>query len=354
METLADFVINANGNGMAQTYNTITPRTFILSPHKPRLSKVDYTTLTSNFDIILSEYQTSSPSSASTTITSSQQLYNENREQQTRNQSLNDAPGTLEFLLEALNQPLDNIRQFVWLNGYATDNKEEAMNNDTIRHILTDFYLNCNIDKDNRSTSTNERTPFSEHLIPIFKAFAGITHLMKFTWCEKGLASNRLLSLCLPNKVPVRSLLDGIGVSIKDGAERILIESSGDDMDHSEEDTIKQICNTSNCLKVDMKVYRAASFDTFLRRQVFGLQFIHDKMTLTTTRMINKERYAFIETRSAIIPTSFKDIWKWIKAFELLLKLKADLQEQEKVTELLEYECTGVADIGLTVEDALK
>ncbi|ORZ04149.1 hypothetical protein BCR42DRAFT_338867 [Absidia repens] len=203
------------------------PRTFILSPHKPRLSKVDYTTLTSNFDIILSEYQTSSPSSASTTITSSQQLYNENREQQTRNQSLNDAPGTLEFLLEALNQPLDNIRQFVWLNGYATDNKEEAMNNDTIRHILTDFYLNCNIDKDNRSTSTNERTPFSEHLIPIFKAFAGITHLMKFTWCEKGLASNRLLSLCLPNKVPVRSLLDGIGVSIKDGAERILIESSG-------------------------------------------------------------------------------------------------------------------------------
>ncbi|CAO3588361.1 unnamed protein product [Absidia cylindrospora] len=71
-----------------------------------------------------------------------------------------------------------------------------------------------------------------------------ITH--EFTWCEKGLVSNRLLSFCLPEKVSLRSLLDGIGMSVKDGTERLVIESSGDDVEHSEEDTINQICNTSN------------------------------------------------------------------------------------------------------------
>ncbi|KAI8334824.1 hypothetical protein BC941DRAFT_356528, partial [Chlamydoabsidia padenii] len=148
--------------------------------------------------------------------------------------------------------------------------------------------------------------------------------------------------------------LDGIGMSVKDGAERLLIESSGDNIEHSEEDTIKQICNTSSCLKMDMKKYQFASFDTFRRRQVFGLQFINDKMTLTTTSIIDKERYAFIETRSARIPTSYKDRWNWIKVFELLLKLKADLLEQEKVTDLLERECVGVTNVGPTVQGAMK
>ncbi|KAI8076332.1 uncharacterized protein BX664DRAFT_50704 [Halteromyces radiatus] len=75
--------------------------------------------------------------------------------------------------------------------------------------------------------STDERTPFCQHLIPILKAFSGVTGLMDFTWCENGLLNNRLLSLCLPKPMIFRSLLDGVGVSVKDKVERLLIESSG-------------------------------------------------------------------------------------------------------------------------------
>ncbi|CAO3594301.1 unnamed protein product [Absidia cylindrospora] len=121
-----------------------------------------------------------------------------------------------------------------------------------------------------------------------------------------------------------------------------------DDSGHTEEDTLKQINNTSHCLKMDLARYKHASFDTFLKRQVFGIQFIHDKMTLTSSRLISPTRYAFIEVRSAVIPTNYAHRCSWVKVFELLLKLKHDLIEQEKVTYLLERENVGLVKVDLT------
>ncbi|SAL96757.1 hypothetical protein [Absidia glauca] len=187
-------------------------------------------------------------------------------EDQLNNQSLDNVPGAVKFLDELLQQPMDDLLQYLWANGYEGCTDEERSVNNMIRYILTDFHLNCTITTNN----DNERTPFCQRFIPIFKAFAGVTRLMDFTWCEKGLLNNRLLSLGLPKSMLHRTLLDGIAIP-------------------------------SHCLKMDLALYKRASFDTFLKRQVFGIQFIGDKMTLTSSRLISPTRYAFIEVRSAVI-----------------------------------------------------
>ncbi|CAO3595766.1 unnamed protein product [Absidia cylindrospora] len=53
-------------------------------------------------------------------------------------------------------------------------------------------------------------------------------------------------------------------------------------------------------------------------------------MTLSATRMLNPDRYSFIQIRSAKIPRTFE--------------LKTELVEQEKVTSLLEQQCLGSMD----------
>ncbi|CAO3595751.1 unnamed protein product [Absidia cylindrospora] len=230
------------------------------------------------------------------------------------------------------------------------------------------YSMDCKLSTIIAATADNERTPFPEHLIPIFKRYAATTSLMEFTWanilnmvtyvrqvaiktqlfmnyyflkqlefqnslalektrCEKDLVANRHGVILPPQKWNIWSHLDGIGISICDGAEC----SSGENVDHScngiyyagqsaqmsnfpwwqysEYDTVKQMPITSNCLMVHKKKYQPASFD--------GLQFIHDRTTLTSIHMVDKERYSFIEVRSAKIPTSFVEQRQWARVFEL-------------------------------------
>lgn len=99
-----------------------------------------------------------------------------------------------------------------------------------IRLILTDFYANCSKPS---PPLNNERTPYIDYVIPVFKYFCATTKLMSFLWCEKGLASNKLLAICMPDD-STRKLLDEIGITAEDGLERALVESSGElDVGHS-------------------------------------------------------------------------------------------------------------------------
>ncbi|CAO3588653.1 unnamed protein product [Absidia cylindrospora] len=126
-------------------------------------------TSNANFDILLSDNPLSSslPSSSS-----SEQIYKKNKQDQYRNHSLNDTPGTKSFLIAALKQPLEDLRGYIWTHGYTDNNKDESINNDMIRHILTDFYIHCHLP---HVTSANEV------FLPIVKVFAAINYLMKFT-----------------------------------------------------------------------------------------------------------------------------------------------------------------------------
>ncbi|CAO3588592.1 unnamed protein product [Absidia cylindrospora] len=245
-----------------------------------------------------------------------------NMNEQDNNSCLNDLPG----MLASFEQGMDDMPKYVWTNGYEGYTEEELIINKMLRYILIDFYLNCMTKTDNKTT--NERTPFCQHLIPILKSFSGVNGLIDFTWCEKGLLNKRLLSLCLPKPMVFCSLLDGVGISAKDNMERLLIESSGNDDGHTEEDTLKQISNTTNCLVMELKKYKLASYDTFFKRQTFGIHFID---TDIDSSEFAPNRYAFIEV------------------VELPLKLKHDLVDQEHVTE----EQNGFGVVARTVKDTV-
>ncbi|KAG2229519.1 hypothetical protein INT48_008408 [Thamnidium elegans] len=170
--------------------------------------------------------------------------------EQADNHCFKKLPVCFDFLRLAISQNISELPQWVWCNGYDNNNTE----NDNImiqlmRFILTDFCANCSRPE---SSLTNERTPYVEYVIPIFKYFSATTKLMSFLWCEKGLVSNKLLAVCMPDYA-TKKLLDGIGTTIKDSLERVLIESSGEvDDKHTIEDTIKLIECGAKCLKEEM------------------------------------------------------------------------------------------------------
>lgn len=103
------------------------------------------------------------------------------------------------------------------------DNDDERQDIRLLRYILSDYHANCS--KPSYIVIPNERTPFAEYIIPIFKYFSASTKLLSFIWCEKGSPSNKQLMLCLFESQ--RKLLDGIGFSCKDKVERVMMECSG-------------------------------------------------------------------------------------------------------------------------------
>jgi len=155
----------------------------------------------------------------------------------------------------------------------------------------------------------------------------------------KSSNANKQLMLCFSDDQ--RTLMDGIGYSMKDKIERILMECSGElDQVHTEEDTLKLMECTSKCLKSEMNQYRSSSWTTFGKRKVLAIQCINNKVTLLSTSLV-ENKWCFVQQRSAIIPRDWEDRIYWIKVLELLLKLKDLLVEQEQVTVQLKREQVG-------------
>ncbi|KAI7889072.1 uncharacterized protein EV154DRAFT_515725 [Mucor mucedo] len=140
--------------------------------------------------------------------------------------------------------------------------------------------------------------------------------------------------LCLSESQ--RKLLDGIGFSSKDKVERVMMECSGEeDGNHTEEDTLKLMEYTSNCLKNEIHQYQYASWTTFGRRCIFAIQCIGNKLTLLSTSRMGIGKWCFVEIRSAIVPRDWEDRYYLNRVMELLMKLKEMLLEQEEVTMIL-------------------
>lgn len=108
-----------------------------------------------------------------------------------------------------------------------------------------------------------------------------------------------------------------------------------DNHKHICEDTIKQINNTINCLKLELINYRRASIGTIQKRKTFGIQFINEKMTLSETFLTEEKKWAFILVRTAVIPTTFSKRKQLIKVFELLSKLL--VSTCYSITDIIEY-----------------
>ncbi|ORX57016.1 hypothetical protein DM01DRAFT_1362403 [Hesseltinella vesiculosa] len=143
--------------------------------------------------------------------------YERNKDDQASNASLRKRPAAFDFLKCAVDQPIDNLRQYLWTHGYGNGIPEDDMQLiDLIRLVLTDFWATAV--KPDYPTSTNERTPFVESIVPLFKYLSAVMRSVAFVWCEKG------LSICIPQYT---KLMDGIGTTLLDSVDRVLIESSG-------------------------------------------------------------------------------------------------------------------------------
>ncbi|ORX55579.1 hypothetical protein DM01DRAFT_1304087 [Hesseltinella vesiculosa] len=265
--------------------------------------------------------------------------YEENMNDQAALKCLKLYPDAMEFLKSALGQNLAELPRWLWNHGYDTDDKDTNTVNQLTRLILTDFSANC--EKPLFPGTTNERTPFAEYVIPVFKYFCATTKLITFAWCEKGLGSQNALAICTGNSGN-RRLLDGVGIATMDASERALIESSGEvDSEHTLEDTLKIMECGQIALMAEMNDYRQAAYDTFLERKVIGIQYIRNKLTLVSISILPSGKWACISERSAIVPRNWVDRFHWLQTMELLVRFKDLLEHQDVVTEKLKKQHTG-------------
>ncbi|KAG0190433.1 alpha mannosidase-like protein [Apophysomyces sp. BC1034] len=243
------------------------------STQKPRITSDDCNQLNPLYTIKISEENT--PDTPADLI----EGYERNKDNQASNASLRKRPAAFNFFKNAIDQPIDNLRQYLWTHGYENDIPEDDKQFiDLIRLVLTDFWAIAV--KPEYPSTTNERAPFVESIIPLFKYLSAIMRSVAFVWCEKG------LSICMPQ---YGKLMDGIGTTLFDNIDRVLIESSGQVGDlHTEEDTLKLLEYTSVFLQEEKGRYQQASHTMIAKRRLFGIQVVGHKVTLLSSFVIRQ------------------------------------------------------------------
>ncbi|KAF7724048.1 hypothetical protein EC973_001424 [Apophysomyces ossiformis] len=240
---------------------TFTPQpTSSVSTHKSRVSDEDRATLAPLYCIKINDKHLSN------TLKAVIDVYEKNLEDQSANMSLTKRLRAFNFFKQALNRPLAELQQFhlfLWSDYGKTEKLHELDDDDSklielIRFVLTDFTANCI--KPDYPAKTNERTPFVQSIIPIFKYLSSVQH------------SISLCGLVIPKTT---KLMDGFGIASIDQNERVLIESSGlEDGMHTDEDTLKLLEYTSICLQGEKVLYQQSSYATFVKRRLFAIQFV--------------------------------------------------------------------------------
>ncbi|KAI9243764.1 hypothetical protein BY458DRAFT_448117, partial [Sporodiniella umbellata] len=189
-----------------------------VSINKPRINDDDVKKLKDHFITAIGPY------SGGETSDYTRQEYEVNMEEQRVLHCFKKKANIFNFLDFCLNGTLDDLLDRVHgIKANPGDSDDERQNIRLIRYILSDYHANCS--KPSYVITPNERTPFVEYIVPIFKYFSATTQLLSFIWCEKSSPSNKQLMLCLSEGQ--YKLLDGIGFSSKDKSERVMMECSG-------------------------------------------------------------------------------------------------------------------------------
>ncbi|CAO3629653.1 unnamed protein product [Mucor hiemalis] len=119
---------------------------------------------------------------------------------------------------------------------------------------------------------TNDETMYVEYIVQLFKYFSNITGLLSFSWCEKKDKDAAPSIFFVTQEKSITTLLDGIGRN-KKCFPCIVIESSGlnitANIDHTLEDSIKNIKSATDALKCIMCKYPNSSFSTFKKVNVY-------------------------------------------------------------------------------------
>lgn len=107
--------------------------------------------------------------------------YEKNMNDQEINKCLQQVPHTLSYLQEVLDGSLDHMLDYISDHKFGDDYTiHERQSVNLLKYILTDYHANCK--KPTYSTSPNERTPFCENVLPIFKYFSAVYGLLSFMW----------------------------------------------------------------------------------------------------------------------------------------------------------------------------
>lgn len=107
--------------------------------------------------------------------------YARNMNESYSNKYFNNYPIAKSFLNDALNQQIEDLLSWMGQHGFDNtnfeDNKKAIL---IIRLILADFYANCL--KPSPTKSLNERTPFVEYVVPLFKYYSAVYNDLTFQW----------------------------------------------------------------------------------------------------------------------------------------------------------------------------
>ncbi|KAI8887114.1 hypothetical protein K501DRAFT_176185, partial [Backusella circina FSU 941] len=147
----------------------------LLTINKPRVTKNDASQLKDAFEVIISN----TPSTPTSNIIIDE--YNENIKDQHANKCLESLPKVKSLLNQVTNGEYSNILEAV--DTYKCDQNHsegEIKGVRLIKYIMNDYHANC--EKPGFYTNLNERTPYCEYVIPVFKYFSAVFKSLSFMW----------------------------------------------------------------------------------------------------------------------------------------------------------------------------
>ncbi|ORE11785.1 hypothetical protein BCV72DRAFT_197078, partial [Rhizopus microsporus var. microsporus] len=255
-----------------------------------------------------------------------------------------------QLLQSVLQKPYKELPYGLWTYQLpSTMSSIETQFTRIAQFILTDYANKCN--RPVEYTSKGERTFWIDRVVPLLQTLDDQTGFVGFEWCEtvadEQLESNTVPECWVHGNV---RYLDGLGYDRK-GRSKIVMESSSsptaEKMDHTLNDTIKNMHNSIALLEAVIRRNHHARFTTMTKIRAFSLQLICTTLTLSTTRLDpdSPGKYIVQQHRYAELPASPNDWIMWYKVFELLALLTTMLEEQTMIIDELRVESSGSIDI---------
>ena len=97
---------------------------------------------------------------------------------------------------------------------------------------------------------------------------------------------------------------------------------------HRVEDSLKNMKSCSDFLKYLTCSFKSSNIETMKKLRIPCINIIGDTMTVSLCYIGSRQKWAFVEARSTIIPTRLTDKNNFIKAFELLAFLEVGTRKQ--------------------------
>ncbi|KAG2192494.1 hypothetical protein INT47_009693 [Mucor saturninus] len=277
---------------------------------------------------------------------------------------LRQYPVAHNFLKEALDVELPNLPSHLWKFTPPKDiESHDATMVKIIQFLLTDFCSKCY--RNPIYQPRTERTFWIDRVVPIFQVFGHHSQLLGFQWCE--VSTDEQMEFIIDPDTWMRTAgtkyHDGLGYDL-DFQSRLIMEGSSkstarEDIEHTQEDTIKNLHFSIEILNSFIRRNSTASYSSLCSVVVFSIQCVCKTITLTETKLDNCNigSYTQKEVRSSTIPVTFNNRASWVHVFELISYLHKSLLEQQSLFEKIGKGSAGLipvddADRGLNVLSA--